>query len=185
MCEINPFIATRHLFFLLSTAPTVPGYQHCTVGRYKRPHYGELLKNSKNYRSGVIQNITHSNSTLFQYCTLPILHPSNPTLFQSYTLPILNSSNPTLFQSYTLHNLHSSNPTLFQSYTLPILNSSTLTLFQSYTLPISKAPTLQHTNTFQHYSTPTHQHSNIPTHSKFTSLEKVWQQPTNNQQHTM
>ena len=44
MCEINPFIATRHLFFLLSTAPTGPGYQHCTVGRYERPHYSELLE---------------------------------------------------------------------------------------------------------------------------------------------
>ena len=53
------------------------------------------IKKSKNYRSGLIHNITHSNSTLFQYCTLPILHPSNPTLFQSYTLPILHPSNST------------------------------------------------------------------------------------------
>merc|ERR1739836_115541 len=71
-----------------------------------------LLKNSKNYRSGVIHNITHSNPTLFQSYTLPFLHSSNPTLFQSYTLPILHPSNPTPFQSYTLPILHFSNLTL-------------------------------------------------------------------------
>ena len=59
MCEINPFIATRHLFFLLSTAPTGPGYQHCTVGRYKRPHYSELLKRSMLYLVSLLA--THSN----------------------------------------------------------------------------------------------------------------------------
>ena len=46
----------------------------------------KFKKNSKSYRSGVIHKITHSNPTLFQSYTLPILHSSNPTLFQSYTL---------------------------------------------------------------------------------------------------
>ena len=45
---------------------------------------------------------------------IPILLPSNSTLFQFYTLPILHSPIPTLFQSYTLPILHpSNNPTPF------------------------------------------------------------------------
>ena len=89
-----------------------------------------ISKNSKNYRSDVIHNITHSNSTPFQFFTLSILHNSNPTPFQSYMLTILH------FQSYILPILnlpifHISNPTLFQSCTLPILHPSNPTLFQS------------------------------------------------------
>ena len=116
-------------------------------------HSWIVMKNSKNYRSDVIQKITHSNPTPFQSYTLPILHSSNPTLFQcnpilfqSYTLPILHSSNPKPIQSYTLPILHPLNLTPFRSYSLPILHFCNLTLFRSYTLPIlhSSNPTLTH-----------------------------------------
>ena len=106
-----------------------------------------LDKNSENYRSDeaiMLKTYNYTQSfnlalfqfSLFQSCTLPILHSTNIAIVQSYTLPILLSSNLTLFQSYTLPILHPSNLTLFHYCTLPILHSSIITLFKYYTLPI-------------------------------------------------
>ena len=100
-----------------------------------------LDKNSENYRSDeaiMLKTYNYTQSfnlalfqfSLFQSCTLPILHSTNIAIVQSYTLPILLSSNLALFQVYNL--------TLFQSYTLPIKHSSNPPLFQSHTLPMKK-----------------------------------------------
>ena len=120
---------------------------HCRrqVGHILYKAYTKLGKKFRNYRSDVIHKIKHSNTTPFQFYTLPILHSSNPTLFQSYTLPILHFTNPSPshFQSYTLLILHPSNFILFQSYIHPILHSSNLTLFNLETLPIAHLSNLK------------------------------------------
>ena len=67
-----------------------------TSTKHSHEPVSTALKKSKNYRSDIIHNITHSNPSPFQSYTLPILHSSNPTLFQSYTLPILHPSILTL-----------------------------------------------------------------------------------------
>ena len=101
--EIVPILGSvvpraDELIRIPATARRTP---HTRRGRVIGPGQNQIRrekqkKNSKNYRSGVIHKITHSNSTLFQFYTLPILHSSNPTPFQSHTLPVLHS---TLLQS--------------------------------------------------------------------------------------